>query len=384
MVRVLHVITGLEQGGAEGMLTRLLLGLDRGAFDQRVVSLTERGVFGETIEAAGIPLASLGMTGFHTIPRTLQRLRRVIAEHRPDIVQTWLYHADLLGLVAARLAGDAAVAWNIRCAALAPGDVPRSTRWLIRLLARLSPRPEAVLFNSVAGQQAHRAIGYRPRADLTIPNGFDLQRWHPDRRQRAAFRAEIGVADSVFLVGMVARYHRIKDHRCFLAAAERVRACSADVRFVLAGPGITWSNKALVSDIEEFGLRDCVILLGSRSDIAGMMTGLDCLVLTSTSEGFPNVLGEAMASGVPCVATNAGDAGLIIADTGKVVPVGDAEGIADGVLALMVGTLQERAALAARCRAHIEENFGIDRVLARYAGFYRDLDEQRKQRTAGK
>jgi glycosyltransferase involved in cell wall biosynthesis len=383
MIRILHVITGLGQGGAEGMLTRLLVGLDRGVFDQRVVSLTDRGVFGETIEAAGIPLANLGMKGFQTIPRTLQRLRRIIAAYRPDIVQTWLYHSDLLGLAAARLAGDGAVVWNIRCAGLAPDDAPRSTHWLIRLLARFSSFPEAVLFNSVAGQRAHRAIGYRSRVELTIPNGFDLQTWRPDARRRIQFRAEIDVMGDTFLVGMVARHHCIKDHRCFFAAAARIRSRAADVRFVLAGTGIAWSNQTLVSDIDEFGVRDCVILLDSRSDMIGMMAGLDCLVLTSTSEGFPNVIGEAMASGLPCITTDAGDAGLIIADTGKIVPVGDAVGIADGVLALMVSTPQERVALGVRCRARIEENFGIDRVLARYADFYRDLHEQRKRRTSG-
>ncbi len=135
MIRILHVITGLNQGAAERMLVRLLLGLDRGTFDQKVVSLADRGAFGETIEAAGIPLANLGMTGFQTIPRTLQRLRRVISAYQPDIAQTWLYRPDLLGLVAAKLPGDAAVVWNIRCAGLAPGDAPRSIHWLIRLLA---------------------------------------------------------------------------------------------------------------------------------------------------------------------------------------------------------------------------------------------------------
>jgi glycosyltransferase involved in cell wall biosynthesis len=381
MIRILHVITGLDQGGAEGMLMRLLFGLDRSVFEQRVVSLTGLGVFGDKIEAKGVPVFALGMTGLGSIPRTLHRLRKISATYRPDIVQTWLYHADLLGLVAARLSGAAAVVWNIRCAGQAPGDVPRSTHWLIRLLARLSFLPEFVLFNSLAGQRSHRAIGYRPRAERTIPNGFDLQVWSPDIGRRAQFRAEIGLPDNTFLAGMVARYHRVKDHKCFFAAAARVRACHADVRFVLAGQGITWTNESLVADIERFGVRDCVILLGSCGDMVGVMASLDCLVLTSKSEGFPNVIGEAMASGVPCVTTDAGDAGLVIADTGRVVEVGDVEGIAEGMLALIASTPQERAALASRCRMRIEESFGIDRVLLRYADFYRDLHDQRNRTT---
>lgn len=383
MIRLTHIITGLDRGGAEGMLVRLLLGLDRDIFDQRVISLTERGAFGETIEAAGIPLTNLGMTGFQTMPRTLKRLRDLIAAHRPDIVQTWLYHADLLGWAAARLAGDAAVVWNIRCAGLALGDVPRSTHWLIRALAWLSSFPEVVLFNSLAGQQSHRAIGYRPRAEIVVPNGFDLQTWRPDHTRRMQFRAEIGVTESTFLVGMVARYHSIKDHPCFFAAATRIRSRCADVRFVLAGQGVAWSNEALVTDIEQFGLRDCVTLLDSCSDLVSVMTGLDCLVLTSKSEGFPNVIGEAMASGVPCVTTDVGDAGLIIADAGRVVRVGDAEGIAEGVLALNASPPEQRVALAARCRTRIEENFEIGGVLFRYADLYRELHEQRNRTRNG-
>lgn len=381
MVRILHVITSLNQGGAEGMLVRLLLGLDRSLFDQRVVCLTDRGVHGATIEAAGISLAYIGLTGFQTIPRTLLRLHSVITEFQPDIVQTWLYHADLLGLVASRLAGDAAVVWNIRCAGLALGDAPRSTHWLTRVLARLSSWPDAVIFNSVAGQQSHRAIGYRPRTELVIPNGFDLQAWRPDARHRMQFRTKIGVTDNTFLVGMVARYHPIKDHHCFFAAAARIRSRRADVWFVLAGTGITWTNAALIADIERFSLRDNVILLGSRSDTNALMAGLDCLVLTSTSEGFPNVIGEAMASGVPCVTTDAGDASLIIHNIGRIVPVGDSIGIADGVLDLMTKTSEERARLAVRCRARIAENFGMERVLVRYADFYKEMYERRKSDT---
>ena len=361
------------------MLIRLLLGLDRNIFHQRVISLTSRGEFGDTIEAAGIPLDCLGMKGPATIPQVLIGLYRIILSYRPDIVQTWLYHSDLLGLVVARFVGYGSVVWSIRCAALSPRDAPLSTHWLIRLLARFSDLPDAVLFNSVAGQRSHRAIGYRPRVERMIPNGFDYQRWHLDIQHQKSFRAEIGVTDDAFLVGMVARYHPIKDHRCFLAAVARIHKRHAEARFILVGSGITWSNQALTADIDEFGVRDCVILLGSRSDIVCIMAILDCLVMTSTSEGFPNVIGEAMASGVPCVTTDVGDAGLIIANTGRVVTVGDVDGIADGVLALIACSPDERAELTARCRARIAENFGIEFVLACYADFYKELYEQRKE-----
>lgn len=377
MIRIMHVISGLDQGGAEAMLMRLLRGLDRDSFSQSVVSLTTRGVYGDQVEAYGIPLLTLGMTGFMTAPRSLVGLRRAIKEWQPDVVQTWLYHSDLLGLMAARLGGDAAVAWNVRCAGLAPGDVSRSTRVLSRLLARLSARPDAVLFNSTAGGEAHRAIGYRPRRSEVIPNGFDLDERRPDSTKRREFRREIGVDDGTFLVGMIARAHRVKDQTTFLAAAARLKGMAGPVKFVLVGLNHTWENKSLVADIDRYGLRDRIILLGLRQDVPRIMAGLDCLVSTSTSEGFPNVIGEAMACGVPCVATDAGDSRLIIGDTGTILPVGDVAGVVGGVSQLMASSADERQILSTRCRRRIVEHFELSHIAGRYAEFYRELNNRR-------
>ena len=372
-IAVLHVISGLNQGGAEAMLARLLPVLEQTIFRQSVVSLTTRGVYGDAIEAAGIPLASLGMTGVASMPRSVRALRASIERQRPAVVQTWLYHADLLGLAAARLAGETRVVWNIRCASLQPGDVPASTAWIIRLLARLSSRPEAVVFNSHAGERAHRAIGYRPRRAIVIPNGFDLEARQPHVGLRRDFRREIGVDEDVFVVGMIARAHRMKDQSTFLAAAARLRDAGHRVRFVLAGLDEDWNNAALVRGIDRADLRDRVHLLGMRGDVPRIMNGLDCVVSTSTSEGFPNVLGEAMAAGVPCVATDAGDSAVIIGETGTVVPVGDAAGIAAGVARIIGMTPQERAALSERCRRRIAEHFELHAVAARYASLYEEL-----------
>lgn len=380
MIRITHVITGLDQGGAEAALARIVLGLEGKGFRQSVISLTSRGIYGGRIEQAQIPLQALGMTGIAAMVRGLPRLVHALNGLQPDIVQTWLYHADLLGLLAARLDGTAAVVWNVRCAALEPGDVSRSTSWLVKLLALLSAWPDAILFNSAAGLEAHGVIAYRPRRSLVIPNGFDIDEWRPDSKRRATFRTEIGAADDAFVIGMVARYHRMKDHRCFLAAAAKILSVRADARFVLSGTDIDWSNDELVADIERLGLRGDVALLGSRGDIETVMAGLDCLVLTSTSEGFPNVIGEAMATGVPCVATDAGDAQLIMGDTGTVVAVGDSAAVANSVLELMATSREERDALSARCRARVAENFEIHGVVDRYAKFYRGLNEERNQR----
>ena len=365
------------------MLVRLALGVDRQIFEQRVVSLTNSGDYGDVFESEGVSVVSLGMNGIHKIPLTLYRLRKIIEEYRPDIVQTWLYHADLLGLLAAKLVGNVYVAWNVRCAGLASEDVSRYTQWLIYLLARLSPWADTVVFNSVAGQISHAKLGYQPRSIRVIANGFDLKNWRPDSDRKRQFRCEIGVSNCVFLVGMVARYHRMKDHRCFLeAAALLVSTDALNIKFILVGRGVNWENKSLVADIDEFKLRKFLILLDSRLDIENVMSGLDCLVLTSTSEGFPNVIGEAMASGVPCVSTDAGDARTIIGDTGYIVSVGDFKGIAKGVQKLKANSQKDRSELAVLCRKRIAENYLIEKTINKYADLYKRINGRRKTNTA--
>lgn len=381
MIRIMHVINDLDVGGAEAMLLRLLRGLGRESFSQSVVSLTTRGVYGDRVEACGVPLLTLGMTGFRATPGSLASLCYAIKGEQPSIIQTWLYHADLLGLMAARLAGDAVVAWNVRCSRLERGDASPSTHLLIKLLARLSSWPDAVLFNSTAGQKDHLAIGYRPRRSEVIPNGFDLEERRPDALKRADFRSEIGVDEGTFLVGMIARSHRMKDRSTFLAAAARLQEMPGAVRFVLVGLNHDWNNQSLVAEIDQHGLRDRIHLLGLRQDVPRITAGLDCLVSTSRSgEGCPNVIGEAMACGVPCLATDTGDSRLIIGDTGTILPVGDVAGVVAGVAQLMAATPEERRARSERCRRRITEHFDLGYVSARYAEFYQELVDGRAAR----
>lgn len=380
VIRITHVITGLDHGGAESALTKIVIGLQERGFEQSVISLTTSGANGKKLENAGIPLQALGMTGAIKMLKGLPKLVRELKSTKPDIIQTWLYHADLLGLVTAQFIKKPAVVWNIRCADLRPDDVPRSTQILISILARLSPWVDAVLFNSYAGLEAHKKRSYKATQTLIIPNGFNLSEWRPDKNRRIAFRCKINVADDIFVVGIVARYHRMKNHTCFLEAAARVRSAQSRVRFVLVGAGIDWGNNELVENINRLGLEDEVQLLGARNDIAEIMPGFDCLVLTSTSEGFPNVIGEAMATGIPCVSTNVGDAQLIMGDTGRVVDVADSDSIANKILDLLALDQDKRNELSIRCRKHIEKNFGLECVVDRYAKFYGSLNEVRSKR----
>jgi glycosyltransferase involved in cell wall biosynthesis len=305
------------------------------------------------------------------------RLAEIFRRERPAVVQTWLYHADLLGFLAARLAGRPPVAWNIRCAELDPRDHPTSLRWVLSALARLSSRTAAIVVNSQAGQQANEQLGYRSRRWVSIPNGFDVSHFAPRPDARDDLRRELGVAGDTPLVGLVARFHPMKDHDTFLRAARSLHRDRADVHFVLAGRQVDPANAALTTAVRHFGIESVVHLLGEREDVSRLTAALDVATCSSYSEGFPNVIGEAMASGVPCVATDVGDMRVLIGETGVIVPPRHPDALAEGWRQLLGLSSARRAALGAAARARIAERFEIGAVARQYETLYDELAASR-------
>jgi glycosyltransferase involved in cell wall biosynthesis len=308
--------------------------------------------------------------------RGLWRLVSLLRAERPDILHTWLYHADLIGLIAGRLAGVRAVVWNVCCMVLTTAYRPWNTYATSRLLARLSRLPDVVITNSRAGQVTHEQIGYSPKRWEYIPNGIDTDEFRPSSEARLALREELGLAHVTPLIGLVARYHVMKDHATFLRAASLLRAHRSDVHFVLAGKGIDWSNTVLNELINDLDLRAQVHLLGERDDIPKIMAALDLYVSSSTSEASPNVVAEAMACGVPCVVTDVGDSADIVAETGIVVKTQDAEAIANACTAMMELPEEKRDALQAAARERIESLFSLRRITNCYERLYEEYAKQ--------
>lgn len=370
---ILHVITGLGSGGAERMLSRLVQadsvpGL---AVRHHVVSLTDEGFFGAAIRNAGIPLTCLGMRGFGSLPSAVLQLRRLIRELQPGLVQTWLYHADLVGLAAARLVGDVPVAWNLRCSDMALGF--GATGLLRRLNARLSQLPVAILSNAEANRDVHAGLGYKPRRWEIVPNGFEVSRFKPDLRTKVQVRHRLGLGDGPVLI-QVARLDPMKDHPTALAAYRKIVEARPDVSIMLVGRGIGWENAPFRERRGDRALFDRLWLLGERDDIPDLLAAADFGLLTSAyGEGFPNVVGEAMAAGVPMVVTDVGDAAEVVGATGSVVLPGDPEKMADAVLELIgeSNSLATRRKEAARRR--VLQNFTIEQVTRRYAELWHSL-----------
>jgi len=367
-LRVVHVITGLERGGAETALVRLLGGLDPARFASTVISLTDRGVLGEEVVAAQADLDSLGWRrGRLPGPAALWQLARRIRAAGPDLVQTWLYHADLAGLLAARMAGAPPVLWNIRCSDMDFRNYGRGTRLTVAAAARLSAWPAGIVVNSAAGQRVHAGLGYRPKAWHLIANGIDTGRFRPDPSVGAAWRAGEGIAADLTLIGHVARLDPQKDHDGFLQALALLASSGRRFMALLAGRG----TQDLAPKVAALGLGGQVRLLGERGDVPALMQALDLFCLSSAyGEGFPNVLAEAMACGVPAVATDVGDAGAILSAPDRLVPVRDPAALASALSGMLDRGAAWRKAAGAAARQHVSTEYALSRNVARYADLY--------------
>jgi len=372
-LKVLHVITGLGQGGAEAVLCRLIEASAAQVW-HTVVSLSDEGVYGARLRAAGAAVHALGMKPGRLGWREWWRLRTVLRDSGCQVVQTWMYHADLLGGLAARSLGLRALAWGIRNSGEQLQHASRSARWALRLCALLSRRvPAAIVCCAQAARQRHVAAGYAPERMVVVHNGYDLSRYRPDPGARARLRQAWGCAPETPLIGCVARWHPLKDHANLLHALVRLRETLPALRCVLVGPGMTWDNAELAALVDSLGVRERLVLLGARDDVAAIMSALDVHVLPSRAEGFPNVLAEAMACGTPCVATDVGDATEIVGDQGWVVAAQNPQALAGGVAAALTALAAQGPALALACRTRVQRQFSLSAMVDAYVALWQRL-----------
>lgn len=383
------------------MLYRLLLYSDRASFEHEVISMTDIGVtdiggLGEEIRALGVPVRALGMRPGVPNPLHVLRLAHWLNLDPPDVVQTWMYQADLVGGLATRLAGDAPVVWGIHSSYLDPESVNQLKIWTVRASAWVSRwLPTRIVCCSEASRRVHAELGYATKNMLIIPNGSDLTAFEPDPEARSAVRRELGLREGTPLVGLFARWDPQKDHRTFVRAAAILHARAPDAHFVLCGAadadgiGITSENAQLTEWIDSAGLRSCFHLLGMRRDVPRLSAALDIASLSSSyGEAWPLTVGEAMACGIPCVVTDVGDSASIVGDTGRVVPPRDPAALADAWYELLAVGPDARARLGLAARRRIEEHFSLTSAIEKYEGLYKeltlssDLGERRERRVA--
>lgn len=373
---VCHVITSLATAGAQKMLLKLVTRLDRRRFASAVVTLVDGPVGGE-LRAAGIPVLALAPRKRPPSPTALPRLRRWLRAQNPALIHGWLYHGNLLGSVCSALVpGRVPVLWNIRTTLGAVETEKRLTMLLMRLGARWSGRTARIVYASQVGRRQHEGVGYDRRRGLVIPNGFDCTSFKPDPAARRGVRDELGLPHDAVLVGCVARYHPVKGHQTLLEAAAAVAYALPATHFLLIGQGVDPANAGLGALVTRLGLGGRVHLLGERPDVARLTAAFDVSVLASLSESWPNVIGEAMACGVPCVVSDVGDAAAIVGACGRVVAPADSIALAREILALLRLPADEWRRLGAAARDRIVGEFTLEHVTNLYSRLYDEVLEE--------
>lgn len=327
----------------------------------------------EKIRDLGVPVTGLDMPRGRPTWSGLRQLYLHLKRGQPEVVQTWMYHANLIGGVVAWLAGIDRIFWNIRSSTLELGRDKRTTIYTSQLCAWLSAwLPDRIITCAREAGRVHADIGYDASKMIVVPNGFDTDQYRPDEQRRTRVREELTL-DSIPVVGLVARYHPQKDHRTFLRAAAQLAERFGEIQFVLCGSDVTWENRELVSWIDEHGLRDYMKLLGEREDIASVMNSFDVSVLSSaTGEAFPNVVGEAMACGIPCVVTRVGDSAEIVGETGFAVPIEAPEELAIACERILTLPESERRELGRKARKRILQHYSLSAIADRYLQIYRE------------
>jgi glycosyltransferase involved in cell wall biosynthesis len=376
-IKILHIITSLNVGGAETALYRLLSSMDKARFENQVVSLIHCGPVGEKIRALGIPVLSLDMHPGRPSPKALFGLLRYLRRNQPDIVQTWLYHADLLGALAAKILG-LPLLWNIRASNMDMSYYRWLSNAVLRACVWLSGWPLGIIVNSKAGQEFHEHLGYHSRRWIHIPNGIDTGQFKPAPAARIALRKELKLGPEVMLIGLVARFDPMKDHANFLQASSLLAVHSPGVHFVLAGNGVTPSDPFFGEYIERPELRGRLHLLGQRDDITMLTAALDMASSSSCGEGFPNTVAEAMSCGVPCVVTDAGDSAYLVGETGIVVPPKNPQALADGWQRMIALGAEGRKLLGEAARQRIQQHFEQQEITRRYERLYASLIPSRQ------
>jgi glycosyltransferase involved in cell wall biosynthesis len=375
--RICSIINGTGgEGGAERMLQRVIRHGNTDKFEHLVLSIKNFQQVAEELSDEGINVQSLNVQAdYYKLPKAVLQMASRIRKFKPDVIQSWMYMADFFGGIASHLAAPRTpMIWTIRHSTLDPAIDSRALRGCAAGCARLSRRvPSKIVLNSHAAIPNHVAAGYDQSKMMVIPNGFDVSRFAPSQQLRIKTRQRLGIAENAPVVGRVARFHANKDHMTFLKAAQIVQRQRPDARFLVCGEPQTISAGQVQQDINSLDLADAVQLVELQSDIVPLNCSFDIATCSSITEAFPNVIGEAMSCGVPCVSTDVGDAAQIIGDTGRVVPVQNPQLFAEAILDILNLPAGNRRQLGQNARQRVIDNFELNHSTGMFLDLWREL-----------
>jgi len=362
-MKVAHLITSLGLGGAERQLNALVGSEKDSDIQHIVISLQDEGELGSKILSHGVPLYCLNL---HKSWNGFWKLFKILRQEKPAILQTWLYHADLIGFIVGKIARVPRIVWNLRCSNMILSQYSILTRLVVKILRALSQFPDAIVTNSQAGQTFHTELGYRPRQWIYIPNGIDTDYFKPSAVYRKNLRESLDIPRDAVVVGMLSRVDPMKDYETFLTAVDTLSDDYENLFCLVAGKG---TKDASWKTVPPRFLR-----LGIYENVPEFLNSLDIMVLSSAfGEGFPNVVGEAMACEIPVIVTDVGDAALLVKTSTQIVPPQDNYKLILALKGLLALSFQERKAIGKESRTAILNLYSVSRMRQRYTSFYKDL-----------
>tara|TARA_B110000008_G_scaffold268889_1_gene297491 strand:+ start:648 stop:1790 length:1143 start_codon:yes stop_codon:yes gene_type:complete len=372
-VRILHIINGLSNGGTEGVLYRLIL--EDQLNEHCVLSLTDFGIYGQKLLDKGIKVEKFEFKKNLKTLKQLFLLYRFSKKINPDIIQTWMYHSDLVGGIVGKLIGTNAIFWGIRNSNLDKDKVPFSTRIIVKINAILSNLiPTKIISCSVLAKNIHQKLGYSKAKTVVIPNGFDLNKFKPKNESKLKLRSELKIDENTCLLGMIARWHHHKDHNNLFRALNLLNQISTtNWKILLVGHLIDESNIDLMSNVKKYKLENHVIILKERDDIETVYNAIDINILSSFGEAFPNVIAEAMGSGIPCISSDVGDASLIIGKTGWLVEPNNYRLLMEILSKSITEFINDKSSWSIRkvdCRERIQRKYSIERMVDSYINLW--------------
>ena len=366
MIRICFLIRQLNEGGAQRQLVELVKGLDKSQHTISVVSFYSGGRFSADVDRLShVTYVSLAKRGRWDVIGFMYRLLVTMRQLRPRVLHGYLPAANVLSLVLKPFLGGTRVVWGIRASVMDWEQRDWLDRLMFKLQRLLARFVDLIIVNSYAGKDYHVARGFPVGRIVVVPNGIDTDVFSRNQEERKRVRAEWGITDDQKLIGLVARLDPMKDHPTFLRAAALLAQSDDQVRFVCVGDGRSEYRRELVDVTKRLGLSDRVIWERWRDDMPSVQNALDIATSSSVGEGFPNVIGEAMACGVPCVVTDVGDSARIVGDTGIVVPSRDPQALARALKLMLKRLAAQSCQLHETVRRRIVQDFDRDRLAKR-------------------
>lgn len=364
--KIVHIIVDLDNGGAEMMLYKLLKYINKEKYECSVISMLDEGIMGERIKKLGVPVYSLNMKkGIPSIQAVIRTLK--LCKDK-DIIQTWMYHADLLGFIVSKILGKKII-WGIHHSNLEKDKNKKSTLMIVKINSWLSKWTDNIISCSIVAKETHIKYGYSKKKINIIPNGFELEKFKYVKNSKEILEKEFPILKDKLIFSLVARYEILKDHKNCLEAMKILKETYIkNFILLLCGTNINKNNLELMKLIKENRMGDNVLLLDRRDDIPLIMSATDIYISSSSGEGFPNVIGEAMSCETPCVVTNVGDSAYIVGNTGKVVERSDPKKLVIGIINMIKG--KKYLLNRKRCRERILENFEITKIVKKYEKLY--------------